>query len=152
VKSLADRRDTADLLDRLARLRPDSPPRWGRMTAPQMVCHLRDAFLMGTAAKPVSHVATLYRRTVVKWLALYGPLRWPAGLATRPEIDQTIAGTRPGEFTSDVAALAALIVRVTSEPDFFRERRHPIFGPLSDASWRRWAYLHVDHHLRQYGL
>lgn len=29
---------------------------------------------------------------------------------------------------------------------------HPIFGRLSRAAWLRWAYLHMDHHLRQFGF
>ena len=53
--------------------------RWGRMTAHQMICHLRDAFLMGTAARPVSDVAHLANRTIIKWIALYGPVALAAG-------------------------------------------------------------------------
>jgi hypothetical protein len=33
-----------------------------------------------------------------------------------------------------------------------RERPHYMFGPLSESEWARWAYLHMDHHLRQFGL
>ena len=29
--------------------------------------------------------------------------------------------------------------------------RHPIFGRMSQRAWLRWAYLHMDHHLRQFG-
>ena len=25
-------------------------------------------------------------------------------------------------------------------------------GTLSEAAWLRWAYLHTDHHLRQFGV
>jgi hypothetical protein len=35
--------DYDELFDRVTRLRSDTPPRWGRMTAQQMVCHLTDA-------------------------------------------------------------------------------------------------------------
>jgi hypothetical protein len=28
---------------------------------------------------------------------------------------------------------------------------HPVFGAMSDSAWRRWGYLHTDHHLRQFG-
>jgi len=28
---------------------------------------------------------------------------------------------------------------------------HPIFGGMSERAWLRWAYLHTDHHLRQFG-
>jgi uncharacterized protein DUF1569 len=152
LKSLVHPQDAAALLTRLNRLRPDSPRRWGRMTAHGMVCHLRDAFLMDTAQKPVSHLTGLRHRTIVKWIALYVPVRWPANIATRPEIDQTIGGTRPADFEVDVRALEAVMHLVTAQPDFFAGRRHPIFGVLSHAAWMRWGYLHVDHHLRQFGV
>ena len=151
MKSLANRRDIAEIRQRLRQVRPDSPRRWGRMTAHQMICHACDAFLMGTAARPVSSVTGFHHRTIVKWMALYGPVRWPQGIRTRPEIDQLIGGTRPTEFQMDVEALVALVEAIAAEPAFFRGRPHPIFGALSEAAWRRWAYLHLDHHLRQFG-
>jgi hypothetical protein len=100
----------------------------------------------------VSYLAGLHRRTLIKWLALYVPLQWRPGIPTRPEIDQMIGGTKPGDFQADIAALEAVIDVVTSGREFFDGRRHPIFGPLSNAAWMRWSYLHVDHHLRQFGL
>jgi hypothetical protein len=27
-----------------------------------------------------------------------------------------------------------------------------VFGRMSQAAWLRWAYLHMDHHLRQFGV
>jgi hypothetical protein len=29
---------------------------------------------------------------------------------------------------------------------------HPVFGQMSESAWLRWAYVHTDHHLRQFGL
>jgi uncharacterized protein DUF1569 len=29
---------------------------------------------------------------------------------------------------------------------------HPAFGPMTRTHWMRYAYLHTDHHLRQFGL
>jgi Protein of unknown function (DUF1569) len=149
VKTLARQRDRTEILRRLRQIRFDSAARWGRMTAPQMICHLSDAFRMVTGHKTVSHAASLPQRTIVKWIALYLPLRWPKGLDTVPEIDQELEGTRPADFAGDVAALEAL-VNVIAESRI-QSLRHPIFGVMSGSAWRRWAYLHVDHHLRQFG-
>jgi len=92
------------------------------------------------------------QRTIVKWIALYVPLRWPGGrILTRPEIDQEGGGTKPGDFAADVAELAVLTELFTTTTTRFDWEPHPIFGPLSDAAWLRWGYLHVDHHLRQFG-
>jgi hypothetical protein len=121
------------------------------MSAHQMVCHLSDACRMATGEKPVSHATGLLQRTIVKWIALYAPMQWPPGIATRPEIDQECDGTTPAAFASDVETLVRLVERITREPGRLDGQVHPIFGRMSKAAWLRWAYLHIDHHLRQFG-
>ena len=49
-------------------------------------------------------------------------------------------------------ALAAMIERLTRAPRDFQWRRHPLFDEMSERDWMRWGYLHVDHHLRQFGV
>jgi hypothetical protein len=151
VKTLARQRDKADILSRLRALRPDSARRWGRMSAHQAVCHLSDAFRMGIGRKPVSHATGPFQRTILKWVVLYLPLRWPPGILTRPEIDQVLGGTRPTDFAADVAELETLLDLVTAQPRNLDWKPHPLFGSMSDAAWLRWGYLHMDHHLRQFG-
>ena len=117
-----------------------------------MVCHLSDSFRMGMGHKPVSHATGLLQRTVVKWIALYLPLPWPAArLPTRPEIDQQVGGTKPADFAADVAELESLVERIAAPTRSLDWPPHPIFGRMSDAQWLRWGYLHMDHHLRQFG-
>jgi len=151
MKTLARPRDKAEILRRLGTVSPQSTRRWGRMSAHQMVCHLSDSLRMGTGSKPVSEASSLLQRTVVKWVALYLPLRWPAGILTRPEIDQEQGGTRPAEFAADLEELAGLMELVTAPTRSFEWPLHPIFGRMSDAAWLRWGYVHTDHHLRQFG-
>ena len=76
MKTLARPRDKAEILRRLRMVRPESLRRWGRMSAHQMVCHLSDSVRMVTGQKPVSQATSLLQRTIVKWTALYLPLRW----------------------------------------------------------------------------
>jgi hypothetical protein len=121
------------------------------MSAHQMVCHLSDCFRMATGRKQVSEATGLLQRTVVKWVALYAPLPWPAGILTRPEVDQEIGGTSPIEFAADVAGLEALLDVVTAQAAAAGPPVHPIFGRMTNADWLRWGYLHMDHHLRQFG-
>ncbi len=116
-----------------------------------MICHLSDAFLAVRGRKTVSPASGVLQRTLVKWIALYAPFRWPVGILTRPEIDQEIGGTKPADFAMDVAQLEALVELVTTRTGAAEWQPHPIFGPMSEAAWLRWAYLHMDHHLRQFG-
>jgi Protein of unknown function (DUF1569) len=151
MKTLAREQDTAELFQRLKRLRPDSPRRWGKMSAHQAVCHLADACRMAMGEKPVSDASGLPQRTIIRWVALYAPMQWPPGIVTRPEIDQLVAGTSPLDFAADMTQLEALLGALAA-------RRgvgwpvHPIFGRLSESAWLRWGYLHMDHHLRQFGV
>jgi hypothetical protein len=151
MRTLAHDRDRTDVLQRVRTVRPETVRRWGRMSAPQMICHLTDAFRMLVDRKPVSLASGLPQRTALKWVALYAPLPWPAGILTRPEIDQQIGGTKPGEFAADVAELEAIVARVVAAMGSLDGRVHPIFGPMSERAWLRWGYLHMDHHLRQFG-
>jgi len=121
------------------------------MSAHQMVCHLSDSLRMASGYKAVRPTTSLLPRTVVKWFALYLPLPWPAGIPTSREIDQELGGTRPVAFESDVAELVALLDFIGAPNSSF-ERLHPVFGTMSYAAWLRWGYLHMDHHLRQFGV
>lgn len=152
MKSLARERDAAELLVRLRRVRPESARRWGRMSAHQMICHLADAFRVAIGEMSARDDATLPNRTVVKWLALYAPVKWPGGIPTSPELDQgSGGGTRPVDFASDVAQVETLLGIVTAGSIDLAQHPHPIFGRMSRTAWLRWGYLHVDHHLRQFG-
>jgi hypothetical protein len=151
MKTLARPDDQAEILRRLRDVHQESARRWGKMSAPQMVCHLADAFRMALGQKPVSDVPGLLNRTIVKWIALYAPLRWPPGILTRPEIDQLMTGTRPCDFTSDAAQVEAFVALMTAPKPDFDWPAHPIFGKMSEGDWLRWGYLHMDHHLRQFG-
>lgn len=91
-----------------------------------------------------------FTRTLVKWIGLYGPIRWPHGVRTRPEVDPHRQGTRAVDFTRDRVVVEELLQRFAA-PATRLALRHPIFGPMSRRDWQRWGYLHMDHHLRQFG-
>ena len=150
MRTLASPADLADILRRLQTVRPEAKPKWGRMSAHQMVCHLADSMRVALNQRATSTATGPLQRTFVKWIALYLPVSWPAGIQTRPEVDQEAAGTRPLHFGSDRENLESLLRSITDE-QMPTCPTHPIFGPMSRPAWLRWAYLHADHHLRQFG-
>lgn len=121
------------------------------MNVRQMVCHLNDAFLCIMGEKQVSMDQNFKARLLMKWGALYLPLRWPPDFATRPELDQERGGTTPGEFDEDRQRLSDLVEKFAHRPRDFSFRPHPMFQQMSEWQWMRWGYLHTDHHLRQFG-
>ena len=150
MKTLSNPSDQNGLLIRLNKLTANTKPLWGDMSAHQMVCHLSDSFRASLGEKYVSPSSTILKRTALKWVALWLPLRWPHGVKTRPEMDQQQGGTAPVEFASDLEKFRMLFGRFcTSEGEF---APHGMFGQMSRTERMRHGYLHIDHHLRQFGI
>ena len=151
MKSLSEAAVKQEILNRIEKLQAGAPPRWGHMSAEQMLCHLNDSFLLSMGERSASPATGLFQRTVMKWAALYAPFPWPKGVPTRPEIEQGVGGTPPSRFDQDRNTLLSLIERFSNPSREWEWEEHPIFGPMSDREWMRWGYLHSDHHLRQFG-
>ena len=149
MRTIADPAVLTDLTTRLGRLTVERRPLWGAMTAHQMAAHLAnssEACLGRCEFGAPRRSANVF----LKVFALYFPLRWPHGIKTGAdpagrvlaepvfEADRSLAITSLGDLAG--APLEAFVVP------------HPIFGPMTPDQWRRWAFLHVDHHLRQFGL
>ena len=119
------------------------------MSAHQMICHLSDALRSALGEKYISPSTTLFKRMILKPLALWVPVPWPPGVRTRPEMDQQQGGTPPVIFSSDLEELRILFERFNTRDGEFTP--HAMFGQMSRSERMRHAYLHFDHHLRQFG-
>ena len=120
------------------------------MTAPRAVCHLSDTFRASLGDTHHAQVGTVLHRTVIRFVALSTPMKWPRGAKTLPAFDQEQGGTPPAAFDADVDGLKALVVRFTKSEGADLSP-HAAFGALTAGEWGRWGYRHMDHHLRQFG-
>lgn len=152
MQSISDHVRLEDLLSRLARLEAVAVRKWGTLTPGEMLCHLGDATdsVLGHRVPP-GPGPTGQHRPILKWLALSTPLRWPRGVPTRPGVDPKQGGTRPTDFETDRARAGAGLRELAARRDRLAPA-HSRFGPMSAEDWRRWAWRHTDHHLRQFGL
>ena len=149
MKTLFDTAALEGIQRRMQRLRPDTPALWGRMSAAEMVCHLIDAFRIPLGEEPVTGRWTPLRIYALRWLLVY-MLPWPRGkVPTTPEFQRTKPATWEADLASWRAALERFVARGRNGGPF---GPHPAFGVLSTREWGRLAYLHCDHHLRQFGL
>lgn len=151
MSTLLDSAARQQLRSRFMDLGSDSPRQWGKMKPGGMVRHLIDSFRACTGERPVAARDSLVGRTVMRWIALSTPMKWPKGVKTGPEVDQAIGGTKPGDLDADVQELLEVMDRFATEVDPQRWA-HPIFGRLSAAEWGRWGWRHMDHHARQFGI
>lgn len=138
------RRD--ELAQRLDRLTATARPRWGRMDAGRMVCHLLEAFRMPSGALRIRR-RFVPLRALVRWLMLY-KVPFPKGAPT----DRALLTRSAATWEDDRAALRAAIVSATEPSPDAPRGDHPIFGEMSVRDWGVLMYKHTDHHLRQFGL
>ena len=150
LRTLFDPAVRSDLTARVETLRPDSVRRWGRMSPHQAICHLSDGFRMVLGQKTAAP-AKRPLSPALRWVALSLPFRWPRGVATMPEVEQGSGGTPPVDFDGDRDELLVLMNRFCARSGAATWPDHPMLGPMSERDWGRWAYRHLDHHLRQFG-
>lgn len=148
MRSIAQPPVLARLLERIESLQPDSPRRWGTLTAHEMLCHLGDSFEL------VMDPARGSRRGArfIKYLALYTPVPWPKGVPTLRSVDPRVDGTKPTNFELDRKRAIDGLRAVAEAGDGQFARTHAIFGAMNARDWHRWAFRHTHHHLRQFGL
>jgi Protein of unknown function (DUF1569) len=151
MKTFARDACRVEIIERLRSVNADGARRWGTMTPHQMVCHCADACRMALGEVTPREISTGATRHVIKWVALYAPMRWPAGVQTVAEFDQRTVGPPSSAFADDVATLTRLLGAIQGRAGGAGWPRHPIFGRMTERAWLRWAYLHMDHHLRQFG-
>jgi hypothetical protein len=136
-----------ELQGRLATLTPDRRAQWGKMSAPEMVCHLSESMKMAIGDLPCAAKNSPLRHAPLKQIIVYfAP--WPKGVPTAPELLARV----PASWSSDLLELNALVDRVAERRnDASTWPEHPAFGKLSTRAWGRLVYRHIDHHLRQFG-
>jgi len=71
---------------------------------------------------------------------------------TVKELDQEKGGTQPTDFEADRKTLLTMMEQFIAQETSYQFARHPAFGSLSREKWGKLAYLHLDHHLRQFGV
>jgi hypothetical protein len=150
MRTLLAENDRQSIAKRIQSLTPNDKHRWGKMQVGEMICHLTDSFRLALDDTKVSMATGPLRRSVVKWVALKSPTKWPQGVPTRPELEQGKGGTPPTEFELDRARLLESIDQFCATPPT-PACPHPIFGVMTHHEWMRWGWLHTDHHLRQFG-
>jgi hypothetical protein len=145
--TIFDPRVRDSLVQRLHTLTPERPPRWGRMTAPQMVSHLFQACRMACGEVPVVPKASPLRYFPLNWLVVHW-LPWPRSAPTVPELLSRV----PEHWDRDVDDLVTRIRKFSERNPEGDWPSHPAFGPLSGKSWGVLAYRHIDHHFEQFGI
>lgn len=131
---------------RLAKLKPDTRPAWGKMSVDQMLWHVNQA--LGTALGKVEPEANNIPipRSLMRFLVLNMP--WTKNAPTNP----AFIPRQQYDFNTELTRCRTLIADIVAQPVDKAPPHHPTFGHMSGAQQSRLHAKHLDHHLRQFGV
>ena len=137
----------AGLVERLNRLTPASERQWGKMTVDQMLWHLNEGFEMGLGRRTVTKLKVPIPRFLLRFLIFNVP--WPKGKArTHPDLEARATY----DFAEERARLLRLLDEVATQPLEGVWPDSYAMGAMSGKDWSRMGVLHLDHHLKQFGV
>ena len=150
MHNLTTSKDLADILDRVDKLTPRSRAAWGKMTVNTMLCHTADYFRMMYGDIPTKRRHSYLYQNFMKWW-VFRLERLPRSMATVLEIDPKQGnGTPTTDFEKDKFLLKKILLgfAIARENEIVP---HPRFGKLTKLEFGQLAFMHMDHHLRQFG-
>ncbi len=136
------------VLARIAALRPDTRPEWGRMDPAQMLAHLALSLetSTGDARLPRPFLAKVIGPLFRGWLL--GPKPFSRNSPTHP----LLVMKEPRDFERERARVVALVRKFhDAGPASAARFEHGFVGRLSGEEWGVLQAKHLDHHLRQFG-
>lgn len=147
--SLIDSSRVESAIQRLERLRLDTPPRWGRMQALGMVEHLCNSLEIALGQRIVDPLVPMWLTPLLRTVGLL-PFPTPRGL---PSTGDFLAGRGKG-FEEARQELADLLRRFHREvlANPAASHLHPVFGMMNRLQWAELQDRHLNHHFRQFGL
>jgi hypothetical protein len=151
MPNLLDPKTKESLINRINNLSPQSQGLWGKMNVQQMIVHINDQIKVCNGTKPASPKGSSISRAIAKFVALYVPMKMPKNLKTFKELDQMREFATPiTHFEKDKQELLALLNELSTNGK--NEYIHPIFGNMSQKEMGKLTFIHLDHHLKQFGV
>jgi hypothetical protein len=148
MQTIFDKETRDVLIRRIQAVEPDSPARWGRMNAYQMLRHaaMWDEMILRNKTYKRVFIGRLFGRMLLKnEVKDDRPMR--PGNPTVPEFKvQETTGDFAAEKRKRIALLNEYADYAFPDNSFI----HPFFGKMTREQIGYHAYKHADHHLRQF--
>jgi Protein of unknown function (DUF1569) len=148
MKNLFEAATVQEVKERIALLRSDSEPQWGKMNPAQTLAHCSAAMEMavGERTPPRILIGRLLGRFAKKSM-IVNQKPMPRNLGT----DKSLVVSDERDFVVERQRLREFIDRFAAGgPGVCTTHPHFFFGPLTPEEWAALMYQHLDHHLRQF--
>ena len=137
-KNLVEKAVAQEIIDRANKLSLNSQPKWGTMNGTEMLHHcnlLNNTFMDGK----LPHKKTSPVQFIAKFLFL-----------KIPKENQTKGKIAEQEFEAERVKYIQTIQKFSKQKAF--STTHPAFGNMNATEWGKLTWMHMDHHLRQFGV
>ncbi len=150
MKTLIDLARVEEVKARITQLRPHSERLWGSMSAAQAVAHCSAGLEMALGDRlPPRKLLGRAIGWMVKPMALGNDEPMRRNTPTVPDL--VIRDER--DLDAERHRLCRLLDRFAEAgPGGCTRHPHSFFGPLTPEEWAVLMYMHLDHHLRQFGV
>ncbi len=148
IKTLFNQQNTNEIIIRINKLVPDDKCKWGSMTPTAMLYHCNKTNTAIMESKPTDKTPTLKQR-LQKFVVMNVLQRLPKGRKSRPKFLQT--QDQQLGFKEE----RKLFIETVSGFINYKGNlngAHPNFGRLNTMEWGHFAWMHMYHHLRQFGV
>jgi hypothetical protein len=149
MSSIYSKADNEIVISRINKLSPESKALWGKMTVDQMLSHCQAPmdFAFGKTPMKANFLMQLLGK-MVKGKMLKSK-EFKKNSPTAPSFIRT--GTYDFEETKN-----GLIERIGVFSDLgqnaLKTTKHPFFGEMTYDEWSQLQTMHLDHHLKQFGV
>lgn len=149
MKSLFEKTAAEELKQRMTKLTPQSQRLWGKMSAAQMLAHCSAGMEVSLGDKVLRQV----------WLGkVFGKRAKASMLSGKPmrrslPTDKAYVVKDERDLNVERVKLAGLIDRFQAGgPKGCTKHPHSFFGLMTPEEWAELNYVHLDHHLQQFGV
>ncbi len=149
-KNLFDAAVKDELIKRSLQLKPDSQPAWGSMTPVEMLRHCSEAVYSTLIARPSVSPSTI-KQKVIKFVMINIIPKLPQGAKAPKHINMALQPFTLETFEKELENFAKAIDTLQHHSTPITNK-HPYFGTMSNKEWGIVSWMHMDHHLRQFGV
>jgi Protein of unknown function (DUF1569) len=135
---------------RIAALNPASTRCWGTMTVDQDLHHLNLACGHAHGFYTLPDESYFTSRTIFRWILVDWFPEQPVGL--RLPTGFKIPHDQHFDFYEEQANLRAIVEAAWNKRDAREWGPHCMFGKMSLKEWGKLLQIHIDYHLRQFGV
>lgn len=139
-----------EIIKRSLQLTANSQPGWGSMTPVEMLRHCSEAIHATLKPRKFDTPAT-FKQKVAKFIMINFVPRLPKGAKAPKYINMQLQPFTLDTFESEVKNFGKAVEAFSTykEPIL---NKHPYFGTMSNKHWGIISWMHLDHHLRQFGV